>query len=665
MFMLYFRIVLYSLLFCISLGVSFITYGAQLNEPAQITEEKLLFEEIPSVFGASKYEQKVTEAPSSVTILTSEDIQKYGYRTLGEALLSVRGFYQSHDRMVAKVAVRGFGLPGDTNTRLLLLLDGQRTNDNIFESGSISSFDTVDVDLVDRVEVIRGPGSSLYGTNAVLSVINIITKRGRDIEGTEFATEVGSQERYTGRLTYGSRRPSGLEALFTVKYMTGNGEDSLYYEEFDSPPISNGVVEDLDGLKNFTLFTKISYQDFTLEGFYLNRLKEIPTAPYGVVFGQSGTEAEGITGFLNLEYKHLFPNQVEFEANLSHNSYEENGDYVYGGPVINRDEFRGSWWGADFQASKQFERHRVIVGGEFRDNYRQDQKNYDLGGPTYLTTEESSRSLGAYVQEEYRVSEEVILNLGVRYDYYDSFGGTINPRAGLIYNPVENTTLKFLYGRAFRAPNAFERFYSDGGVSWKPNPDLDPEIIDTYEVVWEQNLWSKWRGVATAFYYQIEDLINLTLDPGDGLVVYQNIGEVEARGFELELEGPIKGSLVGKVSYSYQLVEDQLTGERIPNSPEHLIKVNLSLPVYQNMVFLSIEEQYMSERRTTSGNTTGGYAVTNISLLAKDIKPGLQLSASVYNLFDEEFSDPASQAFLQDDIEQDGITVNFKLTYRF
>lgn len=635
------------------------------DNTAEPWDETHLFQEIPSVFGASKYEQKVTEAPSAVTILTSEDIQRYGYRTLGEALLSVRGFYQSYDRAVARVGVRGFGTPGDSNSRLLLLLDGQRTNDSIFGSGHISSFDIVDVDLVDRIEFIRGPGSSLYGTSAFFSVINIITKRGRDYGTAEISGQVGSQDRYMGRLTYGTRLPNNIEALFSANYTENSGNENLYFEEFDAPATNNGIVEDLDGMSNFTLFSKISLFDFTLEGVFLKRDKEVPGAPYGVKFNEPGTEAESIVGHLNLKYEHLFTNQLEFETNLTLNTYEETGDYVYEGPITNRDEFRGSWFGADFQLGKRLERHRLIFGGEYRNNYRQDQKNYDLGMPALFESRESSGSWGVYLQEEYRFRENFIINLGLRHDHYDSFGGTTNPRIALIHNPFEDTTLKLLYGRAFRAPNAFERFYSDGNVSSKSNPDLDPETIDTFEFVWEQNLGRSYRGVATAFYYQIDDLITLTLDDNDGLVVYQNIGEVEAVGGEIEFEGSWNNFLEGRISYSYQRVEDRITGERVANSPLHMVKLNLSFPVYQDKIYVSIEEQYTGERKTVEGNTIGGSAITHLTLLARNLTQNLTLSASVFNLFDKEYRDPVSQALLQETMVQDGRSFNFKVSYRF
>lgn len=159
-------------------------------------EEAIVFQEIPSVYGVSKFEQKVTEAPSFVTLITSDEIRKYGYRTLAEVLASVTGFFVTYDRNYNYLGVRGFNRPGDFNTRILILVDGHRLNDNLYDQGAIGTESPIDVDLIDRVEVIRGPSSSLYGTNAFFGVINVITKRGRDIKGIEVSGEIGSWESY-------------------------------------------------------------------------------------------------------------------------------------------------------------------------------------------------------------------------------------------------------------------------------------------------------------------------------------------------------------------------------------------------------------------------------------------------------------------------------------
>src|SRR4051812_416020 len=135
--------------------------------------EDLLSVEVGTVFGAAKREQRTSEAPSSVTILTAEEIRTFGWRTMAEALTGVRGFYTTNDRNYTYVGVRGFGRPSDYNNRVLVLINGHRYNDNVYDQALIGNEFPVDLALVDRIEVIRGPGSALYGTSAFFAVINV------------------------------------------------------------------------------------------------------------------------------------------------------------------------------------------------------------------------------------------------------------------------------------------------------------------------------------------------------------------------------------------------------------------------------------------------------------------------------------------------------------
>jgi len=124
--------------------------------------EEILFQDIASVYSASKYDQKVTEAPARISIVTAREIQRYGYRTLADILNSLPGFYITYDRNYGYTGARGFSLPGDYSTKFLQLVDGHRMNDNIYDSMYIDRSFVVDVDLIDRVEVVQDPSSSLY-----------------------------------------------------------------------------------------------------------------------------------------------------------------------------------------------------------------------------------------------------------------------------------------------------------------------------------------------------------------------------------------------------------------------------------------------------------------------------------------------------------------------
>ncbi|RKY92668.1 TonB-dependent receptor, partial [candidate division KSB1 bacterium] len=144
---------------------------------------------------AAKYAQKVSEAPASVTIITSEDIERYGYRTLDEILMSVRGFYTRNDRNYVYVGLRGFSRLTDYDNRILVLLDGHTLNEDIYGAPSFGTDLGIDPNIIERVEIVRGPGSALYGTGAMFAIINIITKKGNIIDGLNLRAETGSYGR--------------------------------------------------------------------------------------------------------------------------------------------------------------------------------------------------------------------------------------------------------------------------------------------------------------------------------------------------------------------------------------------------------------------------------------------------------------------------------------
>jgi iron complex outermembrane receptor protein len=316
-----------------------------------------------------------------------------------------------------------------------------------------------------------------------------------------------------------------------------------------------------------------------------------------------------------------------------------------------------------------FDSHKVNVGGEFRRNFRQEQRNFDQ--EDYLDSDESSTVWALFAQDEWRLGEDVRLSIGVRHDHYSTFGSSTNPRLAVVWNPAEKTALKALYGTAFRAPNAYELYYEDGGYSQNAPEALDAETIRTYELVWEQYVGDHLRSALSGFYYNIENLITLGKDPadvnqeGDPLLVYENRGGARVQGIETELEGKWPGGAEGRVSYTYQLARDEESGSWLVNSPRHLAKLNLSAPLFTELLRGGVEVQYTSKRKTFQGETVDGFWVANLTLLHSGWIKGLELSGSIYNLFDREYEDPGSAEHLQNGIEQDGRALRVKASYLF
>ncbi len=635
-------------------------------------DEAIMFQEIPSVYGVSRFEQKITEAPSFVTLITSEDIQKYGYQTLAEALQGVTGFFVTYDRNYNYLGVRGFNNPGDFNTRVLVLVDGHRMNDNLYDQGGVGTEAVVDVDLIDRIEVIRGPSSSLYGTNAFLGVINVITKRGRDIRGFEASTELGSYDTYRVRGTYGDKFANGVEVLFSGSYYDSQGRETLFYDEFDDPATNSGFTRNADEDRFPHFFGKASLRDLTLQGGYNSRDKGIPTAAYETVFPTKRTQSTDEHAYFFAKYERRFDSKLDVYGRVYYDRFYYQGDYLFEAEtpppdvILNRDKSTGEWWGFEIKLDKQvFDSHNITGGIEYRDNFRQDLKNLDVRPREVLLNEKrDSKNVAVFLQDEFSIVEDLILNAGVRYDYYDSWGSTVNPRIALIYN-LDKTTLKALYGTAFRAPNAYERYYE--GTGFRPNDDLDPEEITTYELVLEHSLTDYVRGTVAGYFYRINDLI--IQEPVGDDVQFRNKGRTQAMGLEFQLETDERGPLgiSGRAGYALQSAEDRRTKKRLTNSPAHLLNIDLSKAIYDNKLFASSEFAYTSKRKTLGGDKTNDFAIVHLTLLCKNVYQGLEVSTSVRNVFDTRYSDPGSGegVHAQDEIEQNGRSFWLKVKYGF
>jgi iron complex outermembrane receptor protein len=620
------------------------------------------------VYSASKFPQKISEAPSAVTIITAADIKAYGHRTLADILRSIRGLYVTNDRNYQYLGARGFGRPGDYNSRLLMLVDGYRLNDNVYDGALIDTGFPVDVDLIERVEFVPGPGSAVYGNNAFFGVVNVITRSARDVQGLELSAEAGSADTHKERATYGRSNPDGVSYLLSATNFDSDGEN-LFYPEFDDPTQNNGVAVGLDHDRHQSLFTKISSGAFLLTAGHVERTKGIPTASYEQIFNDPRSHTVDTQTFANLQFEDDLASGLNLLARLFYGRYEYHGDYVYDYPpvTLNRDETVGQWWGTEFKfMSRAYSGHKLVLGAEYQRDTRMDQSNFDVDpAAIYLDDHRRGSRAGVYVEDEITLREDLLLNAGLRHDRQTGVSGQNNPRVALVYRMTEPTTLKAIYGTAFRAPNTFERYYLANPGQYKLNPDLRPEEIDTYEFVLEHYFDSSSRVTLSAYDYRIDDLITLITDPSDGALVYQNIDKVEARGMELEAEQARGNGLRWRVSYALQRTEDAITGMILTNSPRQLAKFNLTAPLPAGAWRGGLEWQYTDRRRTLSGGETASHVLTNLTLSSGRLVKGLEISASLYNLFDKAYSGPGGEEHLQDVIPQDGRGWRLKLNYRY
>lgn len=641
--------------------------------------KELMQQPVELVYGASRYEQKVTQAPSSVTIVTAEDIRRYGHRTLAEVLRSVRGLYVPDDRNYTYLGIRGFHRPGDYNSRVLVTIDGHRINDNLYDSGTLTREGMIDVELIERVEVIRGPSSSIYGSSAFFGVINVITKSGRQIDGVEVLADAGTHDSYRGGITYGGKLDNGAQWLVSASQYSSDGASSLYFPELDQrvsdePRAANdGIARALDWEDAQQLYTNLRHGGFSVSGFYSGRTKQIPTASFGTIFNDGREKTVDYRSYIDVSYGGEVSDKLNLHVRGFYDDYGYKGWYPYdydqtGDPtdaVMMKDGSIGRWVGAEWQLTAGTAAgHRFILGGEYREHLREYQWSYDDIEPRYyyIDTDESSRMLGVFAQSETVLRRDLLLTAGLRFDRYsEDLGSTVNPRLGLIYSPSQTGTLKMLFGEAFRAPNPYERYYYSEQAN---RPTLRPEKIQTYEIAYEQYLGQRYRLNVSTYYYHIEDLITQRATE-DEAYYYDNQDHLEAAGIELEFEGRFESGAQLRASYALQRTEDERRGGELSSSPMHIAKLNMSAPLFTPKLLAGVELQYQGSSDTVNGGKADGFTLINFTLVSRDILNGLDLSGSIYNLFDERYGYSGAEDHVQNVIEQDGRTFRLKAIYKF
>jgi outer membrane receptor protein involved in Fe transport len=655
------RVVVISLVWMAGSGAAF---GQDPPDLTTLTVDDLLEAEV--VYAAARRIQTLREAPSAVSVVTAAEIRRHGYQTLAAVLRSLPSFYVTDDRHYSYVGVRGFDRPGDYGARVLLLLNGLRTNDNLYEQAYVGQEFLVDIDLVERIEVVRGPSAAIYGSSAFFAVVNVVTRHGRDLQGGELSGGVSSFDTRGGRATYGRRLDSGLEFLVSASRIDSGGQ-RLYFKEFDAPETGHGIADRLDDERSDRALVIVSKGNVSFEASHVSRDKGIPTGVYGTVFGDPRTRTTDAKDLVSLNWARSSPTRASEMVRLHYGFFDYHGSYAFQQPdvLLNDDSARGEWCGVEANAVRALGgRHLVSAGVELEDNFSQRQLNFDVASRAiHQDSRNHSGRVALFVQDQVTLSKRLTVHAGLREDWYSTFGYEMSPRLALVYDDGRSTTLKLLHGRAFRAPNDFELHYT--GPVYKTNPDLGPEKIRTTELVLEQRLGRGLRLSGSGYVNALDNLISLAQDPADERYFYRNAGRSDSVGAEVGLEVKHSRGPSGRLSYAWQRSREHDTRALLTNSPRHMAKAEIAWPLFGERLIASADGWYMSARTTLAGAQAGPALVGNLTLLAPRIRGRFEVSTSLYNVFDERYADPGSQALRQDLIPRDGRNFRLEVSYKF
>jgi iron complex outermembrane receptor protein len=629
--------------------------AAAQNDAATLSLDSLL--SVP-VTAAARYEQSASRAPSSVSIVTGDEIRTLGLRTVGEVLALVPGFYVTDDRNYLSVGVRGLGLPGDYNNRVLLLLNGHPINDPEYGTAYLGTGLALDPATLERVEVVRGPGSALYGDNAMFAVVNLVTRGVESLDGVEVRARGGSHGRWGTDVEAAGRPLPGLEVHVAATWEATDGED-IAIPGTDPAIVTRGM--DADELRS--VGAEATWRGWSLRGRASDRDKHIGTGAWSSAFDDPRSRTSDALASLELAWEgSVSPRHaLRVAASVDRFSYRgfyadgPTGDLYLDGSDTRRLMLEGQWtW--DPAAGT-----RLVVGGDARDHYRQDYWN-GLGDERGFDEDIPFRSWSVFGLAEQRLAPALHLVLGARHDRRSDGGRFTAPRAALVYDDG-GTTLKALAGTAFRAPNFYERYFEDVPFGIIAGGDLDAERVRTLELVAERRLAGSLHGGVSLFRSDITDLVTIVAED-DGETTFVNGPDIETRGIETSLETRLPGGTVAHGSYTWVRGREVDTGADAYNVPEHVLQLHVyGYPT--PFLLAALDGRLESGRRTLWDTRSSRVILANAHLQAPDLLPGLTPGLRVRNLFDRGYGLPGGAEMPTDRVTQPGRQWTLELRYRF
>ena len=568
----------------------------------------------PKVRAASKALTDADDAPASITVITREEIQAMGWQTLADALAAVRGVQLHQDRIYSYLGVRGFSPPGDLNTRVLILWDGHYINDIWAGQGFAERSLEVDMAEIERIEIVRGPGSALYGTGAFFAVINVVP---RDVVGegkhVELVGGAGGQWGGKGRVT-ASVGNDGPTALVTAAGFTAAGDPVT-----DRGP--RGVVNGSDGVTALSAGVRVRAGGFTFHGRFNHRPKQIPVAPYDTLVGAPGTSFTDTRGFAELRWEKDWERlSISIRGYYDLTRYE--GSYIYetdehpAGISVQRDLGGADWGGGEARARiKLFEGNVLSIGLEGQ--YQSIRQADSAEGP--LTPRGFTRVLlSAYLLDEWRITRRLSVTAGVRVDKYLDLAATpITPRLGLVARLYDGGVTKLVAGSAFRAPNIYETYQNDGFISQRPvRGQLAPETLYTVELEHGHDVNEELRITIGGFFNVIDKLVILDLDtatmpfecgdPADPVPCQVNTNSrnlIFAAGGEAGFRWQPSRFLFVDGQYSFVRLIGA-TNDLYTLTSQHLVAMKTVVPLLENYVRVSAQATYASARSGTNQGET-------------------------------------------------------------
>ncbi|MEO7033379.1 MAG: TonB-dependent receptor [Polyangiaceae bacterium] len=654
----------------------------------------LVLTESDEVVAASRASEQVDDAPSSVTLVPERELSAFAPPTIAEAVRGVPGVYLSDDRSYVTLGMRGIGRLGSYGNRILVTYDGQPANDNWIGSSYVGYDGLTDLGDVERIEVVRGPGSVLYGTNALSGVINVVS---RSDAPPGVSAGVSTNQNGVARARVRSDVKLGKDAggWASVAVARGNGRDFRFPEYASSTPADlAGVARKVDGFESGTFRGRVYWKFLSAQWSANSYEKHLPTAEYTTLFGDARAMQTDRRDFIELRAEPHVSETVTVLTRLHWNHYTFRGAYprdpADGGLEV--DTYHGSWVGLEQRVQiTPTSRLRLTFGGEGQLHYQVEQQVQSDKGIFLADTGSHGRpfQVGAlYALADATLSPRARLSLGARLDAYSTFGSSLNPRAALILKPYAAGNTKLIVGKAFRAPSIYELYYNDDGYTQIQSPKLDPEAMYSAEIEHGHRFSSSLLATAAVYANYAAHLIS-TVGLGTSADPLHNINEASpllVLGGEVGLRREFRQGAMFAVSYGVSMARfldgysfaalsslSKAPDKRsVENAPVQLASLKAVIPILNRGLTagsrLSVEgpryDRYESSTDPAQGKT-GASVIWDFVVSGEEPTYGVRYAVGMYNVLDWRYSVPVSAEFTQRAIDQNGRTFLASLDLKF
>jgi outer membrane receptor protein involved in Fe transport len=639
------------------------------------TRVELKLASIDVVEAASRVVEPIEDAPASISLIGSQELRSMRYPTLAEALRGTRGVYLTDDRGYTSLGFRGLALPGSYGKRALVTLDGMPTNDD-WSWASFNGFDLrTDLEDIDRIEIVRGPGSVVYGTSAFTGVINLVSRNREVPSGVETSASAVADGVLRGRIRLTQHFGPDAGVWVSLAAGTSRGRDFFFPEYVtDGPPEVAGDVRGLDGARFGTLSGRAWWRDVSLAWSLNHHSKYLPTGQFDALLGDGRALQQDTRGFIEARFEPRIGPTVTSLTRVHANQYAYRGytplSFEDNGLDITR--YDSYWFGAEqrfiFEPSPEL---NASVGTEVQAFPLIHAREQDEVRGEYLDDDRQLLVAAAYGSLDVRPLPRLSLSAGARLDYYSTSGAALNPRLAIITQPYRGGNLKLLFGKAFIAPSFGESHYAYYGLV--SNPDLRPENLYSAEIEWSHHISPLIVATAALYSNYVTDLITLEELPqnarGEIFNQYQNAQTpIGTQGLELEVRRDWKAGYMLGASLSVQRsaylrshrIGDVLTLKpapdyrELPNAPAAMASLRVAAPLLSRLLRIMGRLTYETGRydRNAAADDpiqthTEDSWLLDVVLSGNEASGRFSYSLGVYNALDADAGHPVSSEFRQ------------------